>query len=63
MFKSQTDWVIGVPEQEEKLNSQNISYHRPFSFRCIHGMQFNQSAKKINGKPAKIFNEIILFFK
>ncbi|NOQ75728.1 MAG: hypothetical protein GQ574_27220 [Crocinitomix sp.] len=66
-FDSQTDWVIGVPEQLSQLSNSagaEVIYEAPYEFCCVHGKQFDKYHPRLpDGGPAGVFSKILTFFE
>jgi hypothetical protein len=61
-FRSETDWVIGCPEQQKRITHPNASYDPDFHMYCIHGLQFKPGHAKKEDKDVDMIQEIKSFF-
>lgn len=61
-FKSETDWVIGCPEQRFEIHDPKATYKPTFEMYCTHGKQFDVTHPKKDGKTVDMTSEIIRFF-
>ncbi len=62
-FKSETDWVIGCPEQRKRIKNQLAKYESDFEMFCIHGMQFKIGHPKKDKKEVDMTIQVENFFK
>ncbi len=62
-FKSETDWVIGCPEQRLRINKPTLAQYKDnFEMYCIHGMQFTIDHPRTESKEVDMTLEIGKFF-
>jgi hypothetical protein len=61
-FNSETDWVIGCPEQKMQIKNPKARYNLPFEMFCTHGKQFDVTHPKKDGKVVDMSGEIVGFF-
>lgn len=57
-FKSETDWVIGCPEQKKRIQHSYAQYRPDFEMYCIHGMQFTIGHPKKGEREINMTEEI-----
>lgn len=62
-FRSETDWVIGCPEQKKRIAHTNAQYDPNFEMFCIHGMQFKPDHPKKGGQAVDMLSELKAFFR